>query len=52
MDIINKRRSVRQFSDKVVSNDLISSLLKAAMQAPSAHNQQPWRFIVITKKRH
>ena len=50
MDIINRRRSVRQFSEKEVPVELVTSLLKAAMQAPSAHNEQPWRFIVITKK--
>jgi predicted phosphatase len=50
MDIINRRRSVRQFSEKEVPMELVTSLLKAAMQAPSAHNEQPWRFIVITKK--
>ena len=48
MDIINKRRSVRNFTDQTVSQEIIDSMLHAAMNAPSAHNQQAWHFINIT----
>lgn len=41
MDIINRRRSVRKYQDKPVEPDKIEKLLRAAMQAPSAANQQP-----------
>lgn len=41
------RRSVRQFQDKAVAESLIKRILDAANQAPSAHNQQSWQFIVI-----
>ena len=44
---IKLRRSVRMFSDKDVSQENIATLLQAANQAPSAHNQQSWRFVVI-----
>jgi nitroreductase len=44
---IMTRRSVRQYSDKKVSSAQIIKLLKAAMNAPSACNQQPWQFVVI-----
>jgi len=47
MKEINIRRSVRQFSTKKVEEEKIIKLLKAAMQAPSAKNQQPWEFIVV-----
>lgn len=47
MDIINKRRSTRTYKDKPVEKEKIEELLKAAMQAPSAYNQQAWEFIVI-----
>jgi len=47
MDIINKRRSVRKFSNKKVEEDKLILILKAAMQAPSAVNQQPWEFIIV-----
>ena len=42
------RRSVRQFAaDKKVSKKDIEEILKAASYAPSAHNKQPWEFVVI-----
>ncbi len=50
MNSIYTRRSVRQFSDKVVEKDKIIQLLKAGMQAPSAMNQQAHHFIVIQDK--
>lgn len=50
MDIINKRRSIRDFKDTDISKDTIELLLKAGMQAPSAKNQQPWAFLVIKDK--
>lgn len=45
---IEQRRSVRVFLDKPVPEDCIRAVLRAANQAPSAHNQQSWRFIVIS----
>lgn len=50
---INERHSIRLFSDLPVSDEAINLILQAANKAPSAHNQQSWRFIVITgeKKR-
>lgn len=49
---IQDRRSVRLFNDKGVSESDIQEVLRAANHAPSAHNQQSWRFIVVsgTKK--
>jgi len=47
---INKRRSVRSFSTEPIAADLVQKLIAAAMQAPSAGNQQPWRFIVVTDR--
>lgn len=44
---IMTRRSVRQYSDKKVTGAQVTKLLKAAMNAPSACNQQPWQFVVI-----
>ncbi len=44
---IYQRRSIRQFQDKSVEDSLIQAVLDAANQAPSAHNKQSWRFIVI-----
>ncbi|HUI92562.1 MAG TPA: nitroreductase family protein [Chitinivibrionales bacterium] len=49
---IFNRHSIRSFTDKSVSQSDITSILDAANQAPSAHNQQSWRFVIIrgTKK--
>lgn len=48
-EILN-RRSIRKFQDKEVSDDVIKKILHAAMQAPSANNEQPWEFIVVKNK--
>lgn len=50
MKEIFNRRSIRKFLDRPVEKDKIDLLLKAAMQAPSAGNQQPWEFIVVENK--
>ena len=47
---IMTRRSVRKYSGRDISEDLLNTLLAAAMSAPSAGNQQPWDFIVITDR--
>lgn len=47
MKFIDTRRSVREYSEKVVSDKDIKKILDAAMQAPSARNQQPWEFLVV-----
>mgnify|MGYP005623268875 CR=1 FL=1 len=44
---IKMRRSVRTFQAKKVSEHNIKQILQAANWAPSAHNQQSWRFIVL-----
>ena len=44
---IKNRRSVRMFTDKPVSENELKTILHAANQAPSAHNQQSWRFVVL-----
>jgi len=53
MDIftaIRERRSCRSFLPDPVSEDVIGKILEAAVWAPSAANNQPWEFIVITDK--
>ena len=47
MDSIKKRRSIRKYSSRKVSIDVFRQVLEAAKWAPSAHNAQPWRFIVV-----
>ena len=50
LDIAKKRYSVRKYEDKPVEKEKIMEILKAGMQAPSACNQQPWEFYVVTDK--
>jgi nitroreductase len=50
METINTRRSIRTYTDQEIETDKIEKLLRAAMQAPSAGNQQPWEFLVIQDK--
>lgn len=47
MEAIFTRRSVRSYQNQPVEQAKVIQLLKAAMQAPSAGNQQPWEFIVV-----
>ena len=44
---IRDRHSIRTFTSQPVPDELISALLNSANDAPSAHNQQSWRFIVL-----
>ncbi len=45
---IQKRRSVRRFSDKPVSIDIIKNCIAAAGTAPSDANKQAWLFAVVS----
>lgn len=50
MEAIFTRRSIRSFTNEPVSDEQITKLLKAAMTAPSAGNEQPWDFIVVRER--
>ncbi len=45
---MQRRRTVRDFSDRPVPRDLIENCLLAAGTAPSGANMQPWHFVVVT----
>jgi nitroreductase len=47
---IMTRRSIRRFEERGIEESVFETLLRAAMQAPSGHNLQPWHFIVITER--
>ena len=47
LEALLTRRSIRHYTSAPVSEDLVKTLLKAAMFAPSASNGQPWHFVVI-----
>ncbi|HPD56490.1 MAG TPA: nitroreductase family protein [Smithellaceae bacterium] len=46
-ELLQKRRSVRDYEQKVVAIDIINEILQEATLAPSASNNQPCRFVVI-----
>jgi len=50
MNSILNRRSIRKYTKQEISNEFIEKLLRAAMAAPSAGNEQPWHFVVIRDK--
>ena len=45
---VNRRRTVREFSDRPVPRDIIETCLLAAGTAPSGANLQPWQFVVVS----
>lgn len=50
MDAIRQRRAVRSFSSEGVSEPVMRRLVDAACWAPSATNEQPWLFTVVTNQ--
>jgi len=53
MNILNfiiNRRSIRKYTGKAISDEILMDLLKAGMYAPSASNKQPWHFIIVKNK--
>lgn len=52
--VLQQRRSVRRYREQRVPKNVVALLIRAGTWAPSAHNAQPWQFVVIeskTKKR-
>ncbi|MEI2608459.1 MAG: nitroreductase family protein [Candidatus Promineifilaceae bacterium] len=54
LSLVTTRRSIRRYRPDPVPLELVHALLAAATFAPSAHNRQPWRFVVLqtTATRH
>lgn len=48
LEAIMTTRAIRRFTDEPVTDDEILACLRAAGQAPSGGNIQPWRFLVVT----
>ena len=47
--LIRGRRSIRRYQPEPVPAGMLKRILEAGTWAPSAHNRQPWRFVVLTK---
>lgn len=50
LDLLKKRRSVRNFAEKDVPEEVINYILEAGRLSPSGANQQSWRFGLITDR--
>ena len=50
LDMIRKRRTIRQFTGEDVSQEQIETLLEMAMCAPNRLDRRPWHFVVIRDK--
>ncbi len=44
------RRSIRKFTGEIIKDEDLQLILKAGFAAPSAHNRQPWEFVVLKDK--
>jgi nitroreductase len=47
LDAIRRRRSVRRYTDRPVSDEDIDRVLRLALLAPTGHNAQAWSFVVV-----
>jgi nitroreductase len=50
LSIIFSRRSIRRYTAQPVTEEEITSLLEAAMAAPSGSNRKPWHFLVVSDR--
>jgi len=51
VDIILKRRSIRNYRNESIPEKVLRNILEAGRMAPSANNSQPWHFVVITESK-
>ena len=49
-EVINKRRSIRQFEDKPIARDILERILDAGLKAPSSNHQRRWELLTLTDK--
>ena len=50
LNILKSRRSIRRFRPEPVPETLLRSVIETAILAPSAHNRQPWRLVVLQSR--
>lgn len=50
LETLYDRRSIRDYKETPVPEDLVLEILKAAQYAPSARNTRPWHFVVVTDR--
>lgn len=47
LELIKKRRTIRKYKNKPIPKRILNKIIEAGRWAPSAHNYQPWKFIII-----
>ncbi len=50
MEVIQTRRSIREYENRPIARETLEAIVNAARLAPSAVNQQPWEFVVVTRR--
>jgi nitroreductase len=48
LSLVQKRRSIRRYTDKPVEPEKVDRLIEAALRAPSSRGFNPWEFVVVT----
>ncbi len=51
IDILQKRKASRAFSEQELEPEIIDKLMKAAQLSASCFNDQPWRFLFVTEQK-
>lgn len=49
-ELITKRRSIRKFTDELLTPEEVETILKAALKSPSSKGANPWQFVVVEDK--
>ncbi len=49
-ELLDKRRSIRNYTDEEIPMGTLKSILKESTLAPSAGNEQPWKFIIVNNR--
>lgn len=50
LDLLKKRISVRQYEERPIEREKLEMLVEAARFAPTARNEQPWEFVIVTER--
>lgn len=49
-ELLEKRRTIRDFEDKEVALEVLEEIIQDAIQAPNGGNRQPWKFVIVNSR--
>lgn len=49
-EVVNRRRSIRQFQDRAIPQEVLERILDAGLKAPSSNHQRRWELVALTEK--